>query len=135
MPMQIKLGNFAKEWASTQHSLIHNELLAPIQCDPSCSTNICICDAAHTCIAGEVQLTKADPNRTRFTIGGNIIHYTGNCGTEAGSLETTAHQQYHLQIRCQTHDCGPLQLLPQLSTPSTRIHKNPTQCDSPGGHQ
>jgi hypothetical protein len=32
--------------------------------------------------------TKADPNCTRITIGGNTINYTGDCGTKTGSIKT-----------------------------------------------
>ena len=45
-------------------------------------------DIAHTRVVCEVRPTKADPNRTRVTIGGNTISYLGDCGTKTASLET-----------------------------------------------
>jgi hypothetical protein len=48
----------------------------------------CQSDVAHTRVVCEVRPTKTDPNRTRITIGGNTINYTGDCGTKTGSLET-----------------------------------------------
>jgi len=36
----------------------------------------------------EVRPQKADPNRTRITIGGNHICYPGDTGTKTGSIET-----------------------------------------------
>ncbi len=36
----------------------------------------------------EVRPQKADPNRTRITIGGNRICYPGDTGTKTGSIET-----------------------------------------------
>jgi hypothetical protein len=45
-------------------------------------------DIAHTRVVCEVRPTKADPNRTRVTIGGNTITYHGDCGTKTASLET-----------------------------------------------
>ena len=48
----------------------------------------CQGDVAHTRAVCEVRPTKEDPNRTRITIGGNTINYTGGCGTKTGSLET-----------------------------------------------
>jgi hypothetical protein len=45
-------------------------------------------DVAHTRVICKVCPTKTDPNRTRITIGGNTINYTGDCGTKTGSLET-----------------------------------------------
>ena len=47
-----------------------------------------ISDVSHTKVVCEVRPTKADPNRTRITIGGNTINYTGDCGTKTGLLET-----------------------------------------------
>ncbi len=47
-----------------------------------------ITNVAHTKVVCEVGPTKADPNHTRITIGGNTINYTGDCGTKTGSLET-----------------------------------------------
>ena len=47
-----------------------------------------ISDVAHTRVVCEVRPTKSDPNRTRITVGGNTINYTGDCGTKTGSLET-----------------------------------------------
>ncbi len=44
-------------------------------------------DVAHTRIVCKVRPTKADPNQTRITIGGNTINYTSDCGTNTGSLE------------------------------------------------
>jgi hypothetical protein len=44
-------------------------------------------DVAHTRVVCEVRPTKADPNQTRITIGGNTINYTSDCGTKTGSLE------------------------------------------------
>jgi len=43
---------------------------------------------AHTRVVCKVRPTKADPNRTRVTIGGNTINYIGDCGTKTASLET-----------------------------------------------
>ena len=48
----------------------------------------CQSNVAHTRVVCEVRPTKEDPNRTRITIGGNTINYTGDCGTKTGSLET-----------------------------------------------
>ncbi len=45
-------------------------------------------DVAHTRVVCKVRPTKTDFNQTRITIGGNIINYTGDCGTKTGSLET-----------------------------------------------
>ena len=45
-------------------------------------------DVAHTRVVCEVRPTKADPNRTRVTIGGNTINYLGDCGTKTASIET-----------------------------------------------
>ena len=45
-------------------------------------------DIAHTRVVCEIRPTKADPNRTRVTIGGNTINYIGDCGTKTASLET-----------------------------------------------
>ena len=45
-------------------------------------------DIAHTRVVCEVSPTKADPNRTLVTIGGNTINYIGDCGTKIASLET-----------------------------------------------
>ena len=36
----------------------------------------------------KVKSTKADPNQTHITIGGNTINYTGDCGTKTASLKT-----------------------------------------------
>eukprot|EP00804_Cyclotella_cryptica_P015404 CCRYP_008022-RA/>CCRYP_008022-RA protein AED:0.38 eAED:0.38 QI:0/-1/0/1/-1/1/1/0/222 len=36
----------------------------------------------------EIRPQKADPYRTRITLGGDHIRYPGDCGTKAGSLET-----------------------------------------------
>jgi hypothetical protein len=47
-----------------------------------------ISNVAHTKVVCEVRPTKADPNHTRITIGGNTMNYTGNCGPKTGSLET-----------------------------------------------
>lgn len=47
-----------------------------------------ISDVAHIRVVCEVRPTKAEPERTRITIGGNTIGYTGDCGTKTGSLET-----------------------------------------------
>ncbi len=48
----------------------------------------CRSDVAHTRVVCKVRPTKADPNQTRITIGGNTINYTSDCGTKTGSLET-----------------------------------------------
>ncbi len=48
----------------------------------------CRSDVPHTRVVCEVRPTKADPNQTCITIGGNTINYTSDCGTKTGSLET-----------------------------------------------
>ncbi len=48
----------------------------------------CQSDVAHTRVVCKVRPTKADPNQTRITIGGNTTNYTGDCDTKTGSLET-----------------------------------------------
>ena len=45
-------------------------------------------DIAHTRVVCTLRPTKADPERTRITIGGNTINYTDDCGTKTASLET-----------------------------------------------
>jgi hypothetical protein len=45
-------------------------------------------DVAHTRVVCKVRPTKADPNQTHITIGGNTINYTSDCGTKTGSHET-----------------------------------------------
>ena len=44
-------------------------------------------DITYTRVVCEVRPQKADPNRTRITIGGNRICYPGDTGTKTGSLE------------------------------------------------
>ena len=44
-------------------------------------------DVAHSRVVCEVRPTKADPDRTRITIGGNTIAYHGDTGTKTGSIE------------------------------------------------
>ena len=44
-------------------------------------------DVTYTRVVCEVRPQKADPNRTRITIGGNRICYPGDTGTKTGSLE------------------------------------------------
>ena len=41
----------------------------------------------HTKVVCEVRPKKDDPDRTRITIGGSIIYYPGNVGTNTASLE------------------------------------------------
>ena len=41
----------------------------------------------HTKVVCEVRLEKDDPDCTRITIGGNIIFYPGDVGTNTASLE------------------------------------------------
>jgi hypothetical protein len=47
---------------------------------------------------------KADPNRTRLTVGGNCITYPGDCGTPTVDMVTVKihlnTQQHHLNTRC-----------------------------------
>ena len=45
-------------------------------------------DITYTRVVCEVRPQKADPNRTRITIGGNRICYPGDTGTKTGSIET-----------------------------------------------
>ncbi|KAL7425805.1 hypothetical protein ACHAXH_000792 [Discostella pseudostelligera] len=45
-------------------------------------------DVTYTRVVCEVRPQKADPNRTRITIGGNRIAYPGDTGTKTGSLES-----------------------------------------------
>ena len=47
-----------------------------------------ISDVAHTRVVCEVKPNKEEINRTRITIGGNTINYSGDCGTKTASLET-----------------------------------------------
>ena len=44
-------------------------------------------DVTYTRVVCEVRPQKAEPNRTRITIGGNRICYPGDTGTKTGSLE------------------------------------------------
>jgi hypothetical protein len=44
-------------------------------------------DITYTRVVCEIRPQKADPNRTRITIGGNRICYPGDTGTKTGSLE------------------------------------------------
>ncbi|KAL7425759.1 hypothetical protein ACHAXH_000120 [Discostella pseudostelligera] len=44
-------------------------------------------DVTYTRVVCEYRPQKADPNRTRITIGGNRICYPGDTGTRTGSLE------------------------------------------------
>ena len=48
----------------------------------------CKSDVAHTQVVCEVRTTRADPNCTRVTIGGNTINYLGDCGTKTAAIET-----------------------------------------------
>ena len=73
-----------------------------------------------------VQPKKAEPNRTRLTVGGDRINYPGklkthhpHCGNASGQ---NALQQRHLHKRCMLHDNGHLQLLPNDSIAPARIH-------------
>jgi hypothetical protein len=45
-------------------------------------------DITYTRVVCEIRPQKADPNRTRITIGGNRICYPGDTGTKTGSIET-----------------------------------------------
>eukprot|EP00804_Cyclotella_cryptica_P028791 CCRYP_020137-RA/>CCRYP_020137-RA protein AED:0.28 eAED:0.33 QI:0/0/0/1/0.5/0.33/3/0/575 len=45
-------------------------------------------DVTYTRVVCEIRPQKADPYRTRITLGGDRIRYPGDCGTKAGSLET-----------------------------------------------
>ena len=45
-------------------------------------------DVTYTRVVCEVRPQKAEPNRTRITIGGNRIAYPGDTGTKTGSLES-----------------------------------------------
>ena len=45
-------------------------------------------DITYTRVVCELRPQKADPYRTRITLGGDRIHYPGDCGTKMGSLET-----------------------------------------------
>jgi hypothetical protein len=47
----------------------------------------CRGDITYTRVVCEYRSQKADPNRTRITIGGNRICYPGNTGTKTVSLE------------------------------------------------
>jgi hypothetical protein len=44
-------------------------------------------DVAHSRVVCEVRPTKADPDQTRITIGGNTIAYHGDTGTKTGSIK------------------------------------------------
>jgi hypothetical protein len=45
-------------------------------------------DITYTRVVCEIRPQKADPYRTRITLGGDRIRYPGDCGTKTGSLET-----------------------------------------------
>eukprot|EP00804_Cyclotella_cryptica_P013681 CCRYP_016123-RA/>CCRYP_016123-RA protein AED:0.28 eAED:0.28 QI:0/0/0/1/0/0/3/0/318 len=45
-------------------------------------------DVTYTRVVCEIRPQKADPYRTRITLGGDRIRYPGDCGTKTGSLET-----------------------------------------------
>ena len=45
-------------------------------------------DVAHTRVVCEVRPAKADPNRTRVTIGGNTINYLDDCDTKTAAIKT-----------------------------------------------
>ena len=68
-----------------------------------------------------VQPEKAEPNRTRFTVGGNRINYPGAVATPTAEMlvAKNALQQRHLHEGCTLHDNGHLKLLPNdTATPS-----------------
>ncbi len=41
---------------------------------------------AHVCVNYPPE--KEDPNRTRVTVGGNLLHYPGDCGTPTVDMIT-----------------------------------------------
>eukprot|EP00804_Cyclotella_cryptica_P028971 CCRYP_012389-RA/>CCRYP_012389-RA protein AED:0.32 eAED:0.32 QI:0/0/0/1/0/0/2/0/614 len=45
-------------------------------------------NVTYTRVVCEIHPQKADPYRTRITLGGDRIRYPGDCGTKTGSLET-----------------------------------------------
>ena len=78
-------------------------------------------DITHTRVVCKVRPTKADPNRTRVTIGGNTINYIGDCRTKTSSLET-------VKLGINSTPFGPELQWPKLPTrqgnhgkPSTRL--------------
>ena len=48
----------------------------------------CKRDITYTRVVCELCPQKNDPYCTRITLGGDCIHYLGDCGTKMGSLET-----------------------------------------------
>jgi hypothetical protein len=43
--------------------------------------NNCKCNVTYVRVCVNYHLEKEDPNRTQVTVGGNLLHYPGNCGT------------------------------------------------------
>jgi hypothetical protein len=62
-----------------------------------------------------VRPKKAEPNQTRFTVGGDRINYPGEVATPTAEMlvaKMLFNSIIHLHERCTFHDNGHLQLLP-----------------------
>eukprot|EP00804_Cyclotella_cryptica_P024923 CCRYP_011831-RA/>CCRYP_011831-RA protein AED:0.37 eAED:0.37 QI:0/0/0/1/1/1/2/0/402 len=82
-PMQMSLAASAKALGDTPHIHTKSTLKALTLSSPSSITT-------SQRSTKTISLTPewSDPYRTRITLGGDRIHYPGDCGTKIGSLET-----------------------------------------------
>jgi hypothetical protein len=72
------------------------------------------------------QPEKAEPNQTRFTIGGDQINYPGEVATPTADLLVAKNpvQQHNINTWGKIHDDGYLKLLPQLAVSLPGVHLN-----------